>query len=178
MLIAAAAFGTKGIDAAAVKSLGVRQRHCKTREDMLKGEAQGTRGEVLSCGMRQFEQTMAATARSSTPLKVRLDTLRAELTREKDAAILSLKQAQDSQLEELNEYLHVALRVREGQRDAEVDRRGRDAKIEEFEAALWVIPCPCGVLGHWARKEATRCSRSRRRRSRRRTRSRLAFAVV
>ena len=53
----------------------------------------------------QFEQTMAATRKEfDTTLKVRLDTLRAELTREKDAANLSLKQAQDSQLEELKEY--------------------------------------------------------------------------
>ena len=48
---------------------------------------------------------MAATRKEfDTTLKVHLDTLRAELTREKDAAILSLKQAQDSQLEELKEY--------------------------------------------------------------------------
>ena len=69
-----------------------------------------------------------------TTLKVRLDTLRAELTREKDAAILSLKQAQDSQLEELKEYYtsRYASKVSEMQKLIDA----KDAKIEELEAAL------------------------------------------
>ena len=83
----------------------------------------------------QFEQTMAATRKEfDTTLKVRLDTLRAELTREKDAAILSLKQAQDSQLEELKEYYtsRYASKVSEMQKLIDA----KDAKIEELEAAL------------------------------------------
>ena len=63
-----------------------------------------------------------------------MDTLRAELTREKDAAILSLKQAQDSQLEELKEYYtsRYASKVSEMQKLIDA----KDAKIEELEAAL------------------------------------------
>ena len=56
------------------------------------------------------------------------------MTREKDAAILSLKQAQDSQLEELKEYYtsRYASKVSEMQKLIDA----KDAKIEELEAAL------------------------------------------
>jgi len=69
-----------------------------------------------------------------TTLKVRFNTLRAELTREKDAAILSLKQAQDSQLEELKEYYTSRYAGMVAEMQSLID--AKDAKIEELQAAL------------------------------------------
>jgi hypothetical protein len=90
----------------------------------------------VSCGSRgSFRDGIVPHRKEfDTTLKVRLDTLRAELTREKDAAILSLKQAQDSQLEELKEYYtsRYASKVSEMQKLIDA----KDAKIEELEAAL------------------------------------------
>ena len=110
-----------------------------------------------------------------TTLKVRLDTLRAELTREKDAAILSLKQAQDSQLEELKEYYtsRYASKVSEMQKLIDA----KDAKIEELEAALGEdLGCRCASMARVTgqEKEESRPVRSRRRRSRRRSVLRLS----
>ena len=65
---------------------------------------------------------------------MRLDTLRAELTREKDAAILSLKQAQDSQLEELKEYYTTRYTEKVFEMQQLLDEK--DARILELEAQL------------------------------------------
>ena len=115
--------------------------------------------------LRQFATASFHRKEFDTTLKVRLDTLRAELTREKDAAILSLKQAQDSQLEELKEYYasRYASKVSEMQKLIDA----KDAKIEELEAALG------DPLSLWwkrvtGKKKRTQSNRSRRRRSRRR----------
>ena len=97
---------------------------------------------------------------------MRLDTLRAELTREKDAAILSLKQAQDSQLEELKvPFLCYASKVSEMQKLIDA----KDAKIEELEAALGDPPSLWWKARHGQEKKNP-VSRSRRRRSPRRRR--------
>merc|ERR1719310_2578494 len=95
----------------AVKPLEEDRDMAKQESDMLKQESDMLKVKLEELEEKffladiQFEQTMAATKKEfDTTLKVRLDTLRAELTRERDAAILSLKQAQDSQLEELKEY--------------------------------------------------------------------------
>ena len=89
---------------------------------------------MVSLSILSFDTQAATRKEFDTTLKVRLDTLRAELTREKDAAILSLKQAQDSQLEELKEYYtsRYASKVSEMQKLIDA----KDAKIEELEAAL------------------------------------------
>ena len=134
VLIAAAAFGTKGIDAAAVKALESDRDTAKRESDALKGSLQELE-EKFFLADAQFEQTMAATRKEfDTTLKVRLDTLRAELTREKDAANLSLKQAQDSQLEELKEYYTSRYAGKVAEMQLLID--AKDAKIEELEAAL------------------------------------------
>ena len=59
-LIAAAAFGTKGIDAAAVKSLELDRDTAKQESDMLKVKLKELE-EKFFLADAQFEQTMAAT---------------------------------------------------------------------------------------------------------------------
>lgn len=69
-----------------------------------------------------------------TSLKVKLDTLREELRREKDAAIKELKAAQESQLEELREFYTNRYTEKVSEMQALLD--AKDARILELEAEL------------------------------------------
>ena len=70
-MIAAAAFGTKGIDAAAVKSLELDRDTAKQESDMLKVKLKELE-EKFFLADAQFEQTMAATRKVLTQRMLKL----------------------------------------------------------------------------------------------------------
>ena len=83
----------------------------------------------------QFEQvTGAMRAEFDTTLKVKLDTLRQELRREKDLAIQELKNAQETQLEELREFYTNRYTMKVAEMTKLLDEK--DQRIIELEAQL------------------------------------------
>merc|ERR1712167_78783 len=119
----------------------------------------------------QFEQTSGAMREEfQTTLKVKLDTLRSELRREKDMAIKDLKQAQESQLEELKEYWTKRYTDKVVEMQKLIDEK--DARIIELEAqlgdplALWWQKMTAGSKAngttnpknHWLKRISDPCT--------------------
>ena len=98
LIVAAGALATKKQETNTVSRL-------QKDRDSLEKKLSDLEDKVFEADL-QFEQTSGAMREEfQTTLKVKLDTLRSELRREKDMAIKDLKQAQESQLEELKEYV-------------------------------------------------------------------------
>ena len=96
VLIAAAAFGTKGIDAAAVKSLELDRDTAKQESDMLKVKLKELE-EKFFLADAQFEQTMAATRKVLTQRMLKL-ILRVDGVRERRRALHAIDATRSSLL--------------------------------------------------------------------------------
>ena len=82
----------------------------KERDDAVAKETE-LKASLDKAEQQFFEADLAFEAESSalkkefdTTLKVRVDTLRGEISREKDAAVRELKEAQETQLDEMRDY--------------------------------------------------------------------------
>ena len=95
-MIAAAAFGTKGIDAAAVKSLELDRDTAKQESDMLKVKLKELE-EKFFLADAQFEQTMAATRKVLTQRMLKL-IRRVDGVRERRRALHAIAAARSSLL--------------------------------------------------------------------------------
>ena len=91
--------------------------------------------EVFQMDARYESETAGLKKQFDTTLKVRTDVLRGELSREKDAAIATLSEAQEAQLGEMREYYteQFSTKVSDLQADLDAKQETIDAQAAELE---------------------------------------------
>ena len=99
LAVAVGALATKTQETATVAGLQKDRDDVREESELLKAKLEELEDRFFQADL-QFEQTQEAMRKEfDTSLKVKLDTLREELRREKDAAIKELKAAQESQIQ-------------------------------------------------------------------------------
>ena len=137
---------TGGLAAAAVAGALAMRLATGRENDALKGERDRAvekarvaedrlEEEVFQMDARYESETAGLKKQFDTTLKVRTDVLRGELSREKDAAIATLSEAQEAQLGEMREYYteQFSTKVSDLQADLDAKQETIDAQAAELE---------------------------------------------